>query len=414
MFPNFHSINACGLERSLRRYYNPRYSTDLRRREGEAGLTMAEAEEISRLIGDIYDASLDAALWPQAFDGIRDFLGDCTATLISQDAITKNIDLHFMLGHDQGYVDLYLERYFKINPLFPPAMFLDIERIQTVSDAVPLQEFCRSRFAREWLVPQGSCDSVFSTVEKSAIGCTVFMTMRRLSEGFCDDDMRRRFGLILPHVRRALLIGNVIDRHRVEAATLADSLDTLASGMFIVNGTGRIVHANASGYAMVAEARVVRAPSGRLTANDPAADQTLLDIFTTAENGDTALGRRGVAVPLKARDDERYVAHVLPLTSGARRNAGISYGAVAAIFLRKAGLDLPSPPIVIAQEFQLTPAELRVLFSIVEIGSVSEVADVLGISEATVRTHLHRLFEKTGAGRQADLVKLVAGYCVVP
>jgi DNA-binding CsgD family transcriptional regulator len=119
-------------------------------------------------------------------------------------------------------------------------------------------------------------------------------------------------------------------------------------------------------------------------------------------------------VPLEALDDERYVAHVLPLTFGARRKAGVCYGAVAAMFVRKAALDLPSPPVAIAQQFQLTPAELRVLFSIVEIGGVSEVADVLGISEATVRTHLHRLFEKTGTGRQADPVKLVAGYCAAP
>jgi DNA-binding CsgD family transcriptional regulator len=267
---------------------------------------------------------------------------------------------------------------------------------------------------KEWLTSQGIGDSVFSTIEKSAVGCTVFMTMRRTSDGICDDNMRRRFGLILPHVRRALLIGNVIGRHKIEAAALADSLDTLVSGMFIVSGTGRIIHANVRGYAMVAEAKVLRAPHGRLTAPDPAADQVLLDIFTTAENGDTAVGRRGVAVPLRAHDSKRYVAHVLPLTSGARRKAGISYGAVAAIFVRKAGLDLPSPPIVIAQEFQLTPAELRVLFSIIEMDGVSEVAQVLGITEATVRTHLHRLFEKTGTGRQTDLVKLVAGYCTAP
>jgi DNA-binding CsgD family transcriptional regulator len=370
-----------------------------------------EAEEVSLLIGDIYDASLDAALWTNAFDSISRFVGDCGATLISQDAITRKIDLHFMLGHDQQYVDMYSERYFRINPLFPPVMFLDTEQPQTVADVIPVQEFCRTRFAREWLAPQGICDSVFSILEKSSVGCTVFMTMRRR---LVDDEMRRRFSMILPHVRRALLIGNVIDHHRVEAAALADTLDTLVSGMFIVSGTGRIIHANASGYAMVAEARVLRAPDGRLTATDPAADQALLDIFTAAGNGDTALGRRGVAVPLKARDDERYVAHVLPLTSGARRKAGISYGAVAAIFVRKAALDLPSPPIVIAQDFQLTPAELRVLFSIIEMDGVSEVAEVLGITEATVRTHLHRLFEKTGAGRQTDLVKLVAGYCAAP
>jgi DNA-binding CsgD family transcriptional regulator len=126
------------------------------------------------------------------------------------------------------------------------------------------------------------------------------------------------------------------------------------------------------------------------------------------------LGRRGIAVPLKARDDERYIAHVLPLTSGARRKAGISYGAVAAIFVRRAALDLPSPPVAIAQVFKLTQAELRVLFSILAMGGAAEVAEVLGIPEATVKTHLHHVFEKTGTGRQADLVKLVAGYCLVP
>ena len=84
------------------------------------------------------------------------------------------------------------------------------------------------------------------------------------------------------------------------------------------------------------------------------------------------------------------------------------------MFVRKAALDLPSPPVAIAQAFSLTPAELRVLFSVVEIDGIAEVADVLGISEATVKTHLHHVFGKTGTGRQADLVKLVAGYCLAP
>jgi len=35
---------------------------------------------------------------------------------------------------------------------------------------------------------------------------------------------------------------------------------------------------------------------------------------------------------------------------------------------------------------------------------------VLGLSVPTVKTHLRRLFEKTGTKRQADLIKLVAGY----
>jgi DNA-binding CsgD family transcriptional regulator len=113
---------------------------------------------------------------------------------------------------------------------------------------------------------------------------------------------------------------------------------------------------------------------------------------------------------MSARNGERYVAHVLPLTSGARQQAGVTYAAAAAVFVRKAALDLPSPIETLAKVYHLTPAELRVLFAIVEIGGVPEVAPVLGLSESTVRSHLQHLFEKTGTDRQADLVKLVAVY----
>jgi DNA-binding CsgD family transcriptional regulator len=34
----------------------------------------------------------------------------------------------------------------------------------------------------------------------------------------------------------------------------------------------------------------------------------------------------------------------------------------------------------------------------------------LGTAESTVKTHLHHVFTKTGTRRQADLVKLVAGF----
>jgi DNA-binding CsgD family transcriptional regulator len=129
-----------------------------------------------------------------------------------------------------------------------------------------------------------------------------------------------------------------------------------------------------------------------------------------AERGDATVGIKGIAVPLLALDGERHVAHVLPLTSGARRRAGTSYVAAAAMFVQKAALDTPSPQEVIGKLYKLTPTELRVLLAIMQVGSTPEVAEALGISEATVKTHLHRVFAKTGTTRQADLVKLVAGY----
>jgi DNA-binding CsgD family transcriptional regulator len=101
---------------------------------------------------------------------------------------------------------------------------------------------------------------------------------------------------------------------------------------------------------------------------------------------------------------------VLPLTSGSRRKAGVSYAAAATVFVQRAAPDLRSPPEAVCHAFQLTPTELRVLFAIIEVGGAPEVAEVLGISEATVKWHLRHLFEKTGTHRQAELVKLVAGF----
>jgi DNA-binding CsgD family transcriptional regulator len=54
--------------------------------------------------------------------------------------------------------------------------------------------------------------------------------------------------------------------------------------------------------------------------------------------------------------------------------------------------------------------ELRILMAIVEIGGVPEVSEALGIAETTVKTHLSRVFQKTGTRRQVDLAKLLAGY----
>jgi DNA-binding CsgD family transcriptional regulator len=180
--------------------------------------------------------------------------------------------------------------------------------------------------------------------------------------------------------------------------------------MFLVDATGRIVHANAAGHVILQADDYLRAADGRLLANDPHVNRALRDIFSTTDAGDAALGRKGIAVPLVARDGTRHVAHVLPLTSGVRGRARKTYAAVAALFVHRAALETPSQPEAIAKTYRLTPTELRVLLAIIEVGGVPEVADALGVAAETVKTHLGRLYEKTGAHRQAALVKLVAGF----
>ena len=132
----------------------------------------------------------------------------------------------------------------------------------------------------------------------------------------------------------------------------------------------------------------------------------IASIFAASMQGDMELGVKGIAIPLKGSGGDRFAAHVLPLTSGARRKRGFGQ-AVAALFVSRATFDAPSALQNIAKAFGLTPMELRVLLAIVEVGGVPEVATALGVAETTVKSHLRGVFAKTGAGRQADLGRVL-------
>src|ERR1700736_5949731 len=53
----------------------------------------------------------------------------------------------------------------------------------------------------------------------------------------------------------------------------------------------------------------------------------------------------------------------------------------------------------------LTPSEARIFAKVGEGHELSAIADHLGVKLSTVKTHLLRVFEKTGTNRQADVVR---------
>jgi DNA-binding CsgD family transcriptional regulator/PAS domain-containing protein len=370
---------------------------------------MYEDQKLSRLITDIYDTALDPGLWSGVLAGIGETMNAQAGALLSKDSCRKSVNACYHTGLDPHFERTYADTYGKLGPV-ATAAFCDVERIASIPELVPYDEYRRSAFHREWAQPQGWADVAVGVLEKSASGCAYLSFARNTCAGMVDDDMRRRMAMFLPPLRRAALVGKSIEFKRAEAAAFADMLDGLSAGLFLLDAGGRIVHANAAANEILDAGDFLRSASGKLIASDAQADQALRDTLAACGHGDAEVGVRGIALPLTAHDGARYVAHVLPLTSGARRATAMAYTAAAALFVRKATLVLPSTPDVIGKTYKLTGAELRVLLGIVEIGGVPEVADALGVADTTVKTHLGRVFEKTGTGRQADLVKLVAGF----
>jgi DNA-binding CsgD family transcriptional regulator len=120
------------------------------------------------------------------------------------------------------------------------------------------------------------------------------------------------------------------------------------------------------------------------------------------------MGRRGQGILARADDGSPSIIHVLPLNHGDLR-AGLWPHAVAAVFVSPGiNAPLPTPEQALAALFDLSPAEARVFSHIAAGRTRAATAEALGIGLATLKTHLHRIFAKTGTNRQAELVRLGA------
>ena len=362
-------------------------------------------EILSDLIGTIYDTALDRTLWLDVLRKSAEFVGGSASSLYSKSAASKigNSVLHWNL-RSGAPVSNYFDEYVKTGPI----KTFDVGQIYSIEDCIPYAEFVQTRVYREWARPHGVVDHLAATLDRSATSLSLFVIFRSEEQGRVDDEMRRRMRLIIPHVRRSVLIGNVLELNTTEKTAFADTLSGLAAGVFLVDENARISFANPSGQIMLDDGKILRQKDGVLTTTDPRTKATLLDVIAAARDGDAAIGVNGISVPLSWPPAEPWLAHILPLTSGMRQQAGTIYSAVAAVFVHRASLEIPSSMETMSKLYKLTPSELRVLAAVSEVGGIPAVAEVVGISQATVKTHLQGLFAKTGTSRQADLVKLVA------
>ena len=72
----------------------------------------------------------------------------------------------------------------------------------------------------------------------------------------------------------------------------------------------------------------------------------------------------------------------------------------------EAGVSLPEQ--TLSDLFGLTAAETRLALALLEGLAPREAAERFGVSPHTVKAQLVSIFEKTGANRQIDLVRLLA------
>lgn len=223
---------------------------------------MSETAKLLDLVGDIYDAALESALWMGVLEKAADFVGGSAASIFSQDTVYKFGNSSYHFGIDPQYEKLYFDKYIKYNPLNTAFLVLNAGEVTSSSVLIPPGEFFETRFYKEWAAPQGWIDNVFAILDKSQTSIGSFVIFRHEREGLADENARRLLSLITPHLRRAALIGKVINLKASEAATFANVLDNISAGIFLVDAEGRIVHANAAGHDILVAGDVLLSSRG--------------------------------------------------------------------------------------------------------------------------------------------------------
>ena len=215
------------------------------------------------------------------------------------------------------------------------------------------------------------------------------------------------FKLLSPHVCRALTISDALDIRALSSEMLEKTLDGLLAGVFLAARDGHVVYMNATAERQVKAGNSIRIVNNRLCPSDVAAREALSNAIEHAarDESHTEMSQHSLAIP--DAYGAGYIATLLPLSGGQRRNIAAPFAASVAVFMQDP-VDAPlMPGEAFARLYKLTGGELRVLLALAQGLGAKEAADILGITEPTVRTHLQRMFSKTETPRQADLLRLL-------
>src|SRR6266849_7186931 len=118
--------------------------------------------------------------------------------------------------------------------------------------------------------------------------------------------------LLLPHLRRAVTISNVLDVRTIAGERMAEALDALRCAVVLTNEHGAILHTNSPAEYMLDEGGPIQSVQGILEATAPSAASELRSALAVAARDEAGIGKSGLAIRLTEPDLPPVFAHVLP------------------------------------------------------------------------------------------------------
>lgn len=376
---------------------------------GRKVLAVIEPERLSAIIGSIYDCIVAPEKWEPTLTAIKDELGFATSALTVHDIQAMDVKLHVSVNMDDAeYASKkYARELVEIWGGAARAASYPLEEPIIQSEATPREGWVDNSWYTEYCHPRGLTDCAMLVLAKDPRMYGVLAFGQHADGGEITERAKNGLRLLAPHLRRSVVIGRLFEQQGMRAGTFSEVLDSVAAGIVIVDDGLGIIHANGPARAMLSNADPIQSRFGKLATANNLTTLVLTEAVSQAASNETTLGRRSIDLPAKWRDGTHSVVQVFPLRKRSFTR-GIEQRAVAAVFVSNAAGPPRLPADALALMYDLTPAETRVFELVVAGKGRAEIAHELGIALATVKSHLARVFEKTGGRRQADLVMIAA------
>jgi DNA-binding CsgD family transcriptional regulator/PAS domain-containing protein len=358
------------------------------------------------LIGEIYDCAIEPAKWPLVLERVATQMGATHAAIALHNINAPDFTLQANWRVPPEF-EQSMKEHLATNPFISAAWYQPIGEPMSAFRFYGEEELKRSRWFKITHEPHQHGDSALLLLARSVSRFGSFSVHRRSWQPVFSDEELSLLRILSPHIRRAALISDMLGSRTLERDMLAVALNRLDVGVVLTDGNGRIVHANEAVNRYLDEATSLRRIDGLLAACDATSAREFAQAIADAASGTAIdLPQSGIVVPLKGQDGRDLAAWVLPLDGGLRRQFGAGSAARVATFIRELEDTSPFPAELFVRRYAITPAECRVMMLLVQGQTIAEAAEALGIALATARTHLARLFEKTGTSRQVDLVRM--------
>jgi DNA-binding CsgD family transcriptional regulator len=363
---------------------------------------MIDESTFAGLIDAIYDAAVDFSRWPNTLRFISSACASHT-TVLTRQGTSPGESWSLAPQCEPAYYESYCSYYHGVNPLWQRAASAPAGTIRTDSMIMPKSELVRTEFYNDFLAPQrlGSMLNMIALVERGQQ--TAIATYRQ--DEF-DPEHIQLFRLLAPHLQRAVQLNTRLAGLEMRCEASAEALNRLEQGALLVDESVGVVFASQEAERLFAAGNGLRITEGVLCANS-AADTALLHALVAGCARHGAEAGAGGSLRLSRGPDRAPLSlQVAPLRSEAPLFS-MTERPVAILFVTDPDSNTRSPIAWLQQRFGLTAAEAAFAGEIVAGAGIQAAADRLHISRSTGRTHLARIFEKTGTHRQAELVRLM-------